>query len=62
MLGQNVEQEIGQDSLAINIMPVDSNSTDTILPVNQEKSILDHEVEYDAIDSIIFDLNKNEVY
>ncbi len=61
MFGQDLGQEIGHDSLTVVEMDFDSTFTDTILPIVQEKSVLDHEVEYDAVDSIVFDLNNNIV-
>lgn len=50
------------DSLSASINPADSLNTDTLIQAEQEESVLDHEVIYDAIDSILFDLSNNEVH
>lgn len=60
LLAQNDEEIVVIDSL-IPITTVDSLQTDSIIPVKEEQSVLDNEVEYDAVDSIYFDLNNNEV-
>lgn len=62
LYGQSDVEFSVADSLEIVQSMADSSFSDSIKAPPQKKSVLDHEVQYDAVDSILFDLTKNMVY
>jgi lipopolysaccharide export system protein LptA len=60
LYGQNEEEILPADSLEL-VAKMDSIAQNKAQS-DDEKSVLDHEVIYDAVDSMYFDLTKNEVY
>lgn len=61
LFGQNEEDLPSIDSLYTEVNAVDSTHRDSVIQTAKSESVLDFEVEYDAVDSIVFNLKNNEV-
>ena len=62
IFGQSNIDSTSVDSLSVITDPAETVNYDSTATSSDSQSVLEHEVEYDAVDSILFDLKNNTVY